>query len=71
MKECKFKSFDELPLFLNAETVADVLGISRALTYELFHEDDFPSHRYGNRLLVSKEHFIKWVDEKSKEKKDK
>ena len=28
MKESMHKSYDELPLFLNAETVARVLGIS-------------------------------------------
>ena len=27
MKESTYKSYDELPLFLNAETVARVLGI--------------------------------------------
>ena len=29
MKESGYKSYDELPLFLNAETVAKVLGVSR------------------------------------------
>ena len=28
MKESTYKSYDELPLFLNAATVARVLGIS-------------------------------------------
>ena len=37
MKESKYKSFDELPLMLNAEMVADVLGISRASAYELMN----------------------------------
>ena len=27
MKESSYKSYDELPLFLNAETVAKVLGL--------------------------------------------
>ena len=29
LKESSYKSYDELPLFLNAETVAKVLGVSR------------------------------------------
>lgn len=33
MKENNFKSYDELPLFLNAKMVAQVLGISMAGTY--------------------------------------
>ena len=28
MKESNYKTYDELPLFLNAETVANVLGIA-------------------------------------------
>ena len=28
MKESSYKTYDELPLFLNAETVAKVLGVS-------------------------------------------
>ena len=28
MKESIYKTYDELPLFLNAETVAKVLGVS-------------------------------------------
>lgn len=42
MKESTYKSYDELPLFLNAEMVAKVLGISHASAYELLHEKRFP-----------------------------
>lgn len=38
MKECMYKNYDELPLFLNAETVAKLLGISISSSYELMHE---------------------------------
>ena len=31
MKESKYKSFDDLPLFLNAALVAEVLGTRRPL----------------------------------------
>lgn len=37
MKESSYKSYDELPLFLNATTVAKVLGISPSSGYELMH----------------------------------
>lgn len=62
MKESKYKSFDELPLMLNAEMVADVLGISRAGAYELMNEDSFPSKRIGKRIIVPKDAFQKWLD---------
>ena len=37
MKESICKTYDELPLFLNAETVAKVLGVSPSSGYELMH----------------------------------
>ena len=43
MKESIYKNYDELPLFLNAATVAKVLGIAPSSSYELMHEKDFPA----------------------------
>ena len=42
MKEFAYKSYDELPLFLNAKIVAQVLGIAPSSAYELMHESNFP-----------------------------
>ncbi len=61
MKESIYKHYDELPLFLNAETVAKALGVSPATSYELLHESGFPSLKIGNRIVVPKEKFIQWV----------
>ena len=58
-----YTSYEELPLLLNAATVADVLGIAPSSAYELMHEKGFPILKTGNRLLVPKAQFIKWVDE--------
>ncbi len=65
MKQAMYTSYDSLPLFLNAETVAKVLGVSISSGYELMHEAGFPALRIGNRLMVPKEKFIKWVDERT------
>ena len=62
MKESIYKSYDELPLFLNAATVAKVLGIAPSSSYELMHEKDFPALRIGSRLVVPKEQFRLWVE---------
>ena len=62
MKISEFKSYDDLPLFLNAATVAKVLGVAPSSTYELMHEADFPVLKIGNRLVVPKEKFIQWVE---------
>ena len=61
MQESGFKSYDELPLFLNAKTLAKVLGVSPSSGYELMHEPSFPVLRVGNRLVVPKEQSIQWV----------
>ena len=61
MKESTYKSYDELPLFLNAATVARVLGVSPSSGYELMHEPDFPVLKVGSRLVVPKEKFVEWV----------
>ena len=63
MKESIYKSYEELPLFLNAETVAKVLGVSPSTAYELMHEADFPTLKIGNRMVVPKEQFIAWVQQ--------
>ena len=55
MKESIYKSYDELPLFLNADTVAKVLGVSPSSGYELMREKDFPALRVGNRIVVPKD----------------
>ena len=62
-EESNYKSYDELPLFLNAATVAKVLGIAPSSSYELMHEKDFPALRIGNRIVVPKEAFIRWVEQ--------
>ncbi len=66
MKESIVKSYDELPLFLNAEMLAKVLGVATSTAYELMHEKDFPALKIGSRLLVPKEKFRLWVETKTK-----
>ncbi len=63
MKESVYKTYEELPLFLNVEMVARVLGVSSSSGYELMHEADFPVLKVGNRLLVPKEKFIRWIED--------
>ena len=61
MKESSYKRYDELSLFLNAATVAKVLGVSPSSGYELMHEPDFPVLKIGSRIVVPKEQFVEWV----------
>lgn len=64
MRESTVKNYEELPLFLSAKLVSEVLGVSPSSAYELMHEKDFPALRIGNRLVVPKDHFREWVDRK-------
>ncbi len=63
MKKSEYKSYDDLPLFLNSETVAKVLGVLPSSGYELMHEPGFPVLRIGSKMVVPKEQFIQWVNE--------
>ena len=67
MKESMYKSYDELPLLLNVETVAKVLGVSDSSVYELIQEDDFPSLRIGKRIVIPKEELREWISTRTKE----
>ncbi len=62
MRASIYSSYDDLPLFLNAEMVSRVLGVSPSSGYELMHEADFPVLKVGSRMLVPKEKFILWVE---------
>ena len=63
MKQSVYKSYDELPLFLNSELVAKVLGVSPSSGYELMHEPDFPVLRVGSRMWCQKKSSFQWVEE--------
>ena len=62
MKRSDYTDYAQLPLFLNAEMVAKVLGISISSTYELMHEASFPALRVGSRIVVPKEKFCQWIE---------
>ena len=63
LKTSVYKSYDELPLFLNSATVAKVLGVSPSSAYELMHEPGFPVLRVGNCMVMPKDKFMQWVEE--------
>ena len=62
-----FTSFDEFPVMLNAIQLAQALNLSRAGAYQLMHSSSFPTVRIGKRMLVPKEHLLRWLDQKVQE----
>ena len=63
MKQSTYNNFDDLPLFLNAETAAALLGVSVSSMYELMHEKGFPVLRVGSRLVIPKDKLRAWVEQ--------
>lgn len=63
MKESNYKSYDELPLFLNVNIVSNVLGISKTSAYELVRSKGFPVLKIGSRMVVPKDKFREWVEQ--------
>ena len=63
MQESIYNTFDDMQVFLNSSTVAEVLCISPSSGYEVMHEPGFPMLRVGSRMVVPKEQFIQWVKE--------
>ncbi len=58
-----YTSMEELPVTLNAQDVATVLGISRANAYCLMHSRGFPTLQIGKRMVVPKDKLIEWINE--------
>ena len=63
MKVSTYHSYDDLPLFLNAELISKVLGVSLSSAYELMHNKEFPAVHVGSRIVLPKKQFQQWVEE--------
>ena len=57
-----YTSYTQLPLSLNANDIAAVLGISRANAYTLMRAKGFPTIFIGKRMIVPRDKFIEWMD---------
>lgn len=57
-----YTNYDQLPLALGADDVAQVLGISRANAYNLMRSKGFPTLKIGKRMTVPKQKLIEWID---------
>ena len=59
-----YTNYDQLPLALSADEVAQVLGISRAGAYTLMHSKGFPALHVGKRIVVPKDKLLEWIEKK-------
>lgn len=58
-----YRNFDELPLVLTPMDIKEVMNISKSNAYALCKSEGFPAKRVGKLIRVSRESFIKWLEE--------
>jgi len=56
-------SLDDLPDFCSLDEFAGVFRVSRSTAYRMVAQGKIPSLRVGRRVIVSKEHLKRWVNE--------
>ena len=67
MKQSMYKNRDEMPMFLTVMDVANLLGISRASSYELVREDNFPKLKIvQGRTIIPRDRLLEWLDEQTR-----
>ena len=49
-------------LTLSVEEAGELLGVSRAIAYQLSRRADFPTLHIGKRMLVPKDRLIQWIE---------
>ena len=59
----KAVGLDELPDFFSLEEFAEVFQLSRSTAYRMAAQGKIPNLRIGRRVIVSKEHLKRWIDD--------
>ena len=62
VRTTEYKSYDDLPLMMSVQEVADVLGISKSSAYVLAKEKGFPTLKIGARVVIPRDRFIEWIN---------
>lgn len=63
-------SLDELPDICTLEEFSKVFRVSRATAYRLAARGSIPCLRIGRRVIMSKEHLMRWIDMSVPREKD-
>ena len=54
---------EKMPFSLNANQVAEILGVARNTAYTLMQSEGFPTIHIGRRLVVPKDKLLQWMDD--------
>jgi len=58
----RYNNYDEMPMFLSINDVAETIGISVSRTYEIAKQDkQFPVVILGRRKVVPRDEFKNWI----------
>lgn len=60
-EDSRYHAYEEIPLFLDAKAIVQVLGVSRTTAYAMLSDDAFPTITVGSKKLVRKEQFFEWL----------
>ena len=58
----KYCLVEDIPLFLDANDIVRILGISKTNVYYMFRADGFPTITIGKRKFVRKEKLFSWLE---------
>lgn len=58
----RYCSYEQIPLFLDANDIVKVLGLSRSNVYEIMRIESFPALVIGGRKMVRKEKLFAWLE---------
>lgn len=61
------RNLEDLPVSLKVNQVAQILGISRKVAYDLARRKDFPSVRISKRIVIPRDRFLAWYNNKADE----
>ena len=50
---------------LTVEQAAEYLQVGRTKIYDLTHQDGFPALRLGSRIVIPKDLFLEWINDKA------
>jgi excisionase family DNA binding protein len=62
--DMKYKNQEDLPIFLTAGDIAELLKISKPTAYELMKQDGFPLIQFGRSMRVNRDEFFQWLSQK-------
>ena len=61
-KSNRYCNYEQIPLFLDANDIVKVLGLSRSNVYEMMRIESFPALVIGGRKMVRKEKLFAWLE---------